>query len=81
MCLAAPGIGSPTSPGRILILGGAGAWYAGRFLTELLYEVPPGDLLTLGSVMVVVSISSLFAAWLPARRAARVDPAIALRAE
>jgi len=64
-----------------LILGGVGAWYAGRFLNELLYEVQPDDLLTLASVMAVVFVSSLLAAWLPARRAARVEPSIALRTE
>jgi len=55
--------------------------YAGRFLTSLLFDVAPTDLPTLiGATLVLASIAVL-SALLPARRAARVDPSAALRAE
>jgi hypothetical protein len=52
-----------------------------RFLGSLLYEVSPGDPVTLvAATLALVAIASL-ANWLPARRAARVDPATTLRSE
>jgi putative ABC transport system permease protein len=54
---------------------------AGRFLSALLFEVSPTDVMTLaGATGVLVSIA-IVAALLPARRAAAVDPSAALRAE
>ena len=64
-----------------LAAGFAGAMATGRVLSGLLFGVPPGDpvaLITAGGALVAVA---LLAAWLPARRAARVDPAEALRAD
>ncbi len=52
-----------------------------RFLRGLLYEVGPGDPLVLGTVAALVLAVSLVAGWLPARRAARIDPLTALREE
>jgi ABC-type antimicrobial peptide transport system permease subunit len=52
---------------------------AARSLSTLLYEVSPLDPLTFGSVVAILSASALLACYLPARRAARVDPAVALR--
>jgi predicted permease len=64
-----------------LIAGFPLAWLTARTLQSLLHGVHPLDPLTLTSVaMVVVSVTTL-AAYLPARRAARTDPIIALRAE
>ena len=52
-----------------------------RFLRSLLFGVAPSDPLTLGgSALMLVAIAAL-ASWVPARRAARVDPADALRAQ
>ena len=52
-----------------------------RFLRSFLYGVAPGDPLTLaGASLMLIAIATL-ASWIPARRAARVDPAEALRAE
>ncbi|HEX2099798.1 MAG TPA: ADOP family duplicated permease, partial [Candidatus Synoicihabitans sp.] len=62
-------------------LGLAGALSLGRLLAALLYEVKPTDAVTLTGVSAVLLLTALLAAWLPARRAARVDPMVALRAE
>jgi putative ABC transport system permease protein len=62
-------------------LGIAGALYLSRFLEALLFGVQPRDPATLAGVAVLfVAVASL-AAYVPARRATRVDPIIALRTE
>ncbi len=55
--------------------------WATRFIAALLYGVPPHDVATLLSAGGVLLAAGCFAAWLPARRAARLDPSIALRAD
>jgi len=62
-------------------LGFAGALAAGQGLRRLLFGVSPTDPLTLAAVAFVIGLAVLVASYLPARRAARVDPMIALRAE
>jgi putative ABC transport system permease protein len=52
-----------------------------RSLESLLYQIKPGDPGTLASVALLLAAVALFAAYLPARRASRVDPMEALRAE
>jgi ABC-type antimicrobial peptide transport system permease subunit len=64
-----------------LALGLVIAAFATRFMSALLFNVAPNDPLTLAGVSLILAATSLVAASLPARRAARVDPAIALRAE
>jgi len=69
-----------------LVLGGLGLGLLGalataRLLATLLYGVRPTDLTTLAGVAGVLGTVALGATWLPARRAARVDPMVALRAE
>lgn len=70
---------------RTVAVGGvggvAGAVAVGRLLRAKLYGVEPLDPLTLGATTLVLAAAALLATWLPARRAARVDPAAALRAE
>jgi putative ABC transport system permease protein len=64
-----------------LALGLLGSLALGRVLQSLLFEVTPTDPLTLVSVCAVVLAVSTLAAALPARRATRVDPTVALRYE
>jgi predicted permease len=60
-------------------LGVLGAVAVTRALTALLYGVHPNDPLTLGLVALGLGGTALLASWLPARRAASVDPMVALR--
>jgi predicted permease len=59
--------------------GLTGAFFATRVLSNLLFQTAPTDPATFATVAVALAASALFAAWLPARRAARVDPVVALR--
>ena len=61
-------------------LGVLGALGLTRLLTSLLFQVTPNDPLTFGAVILVFILVALFASYLPARRAAAVDPVIALKA-
>jgi putative ABC transport system permease protein len=67
--------------GAGLALGVAGSLLASRLLGALLYEVEPGDPLVLGSIALLLGGSAVVAAFMPARRAARVDPLVVLRQE
>jgi predicted permease len=70
--------------GRTLIgvgLGAAGATLLSRYLTSLLFEVKPIDPFVYVAVSLLLVVVAAVASWLPARRAAKVDPVIALRAE
>jgi predicted permease len=49
--------------------------------SSLLYGIPPSDPIAIGGACAVLMIAALFAAWLPARRAGRVDPLEVIRAE
>jgi len=64
-----------------LLVGLVGALLLGRTLNALLYQTSPLDPMVLIGVMVVLTAIALFASWLPARRATKVDPLVALRAE
>jgi len=64
-----------------LVVGLAGALVAGRLMTRLLYGVSPYDIATLVSVTTVIGVATLVANWLPALRAAHVDPLSALRSD
>jgi predicted permease len=61
--------------------GAAGGYALGRALRALLYEVRPADPMVFGTVAAMLIAVAAAAAYLPARRAARVDPMTALRTE
>jgi putative ABC transport system permease protein len=64
-----------------IVAGVAGALAFTHFLRSLLYEVGPADPPTLAGVILLIACVSLSASYLPARRAMRVDPMVALRYE
>lgn len=63
-----------------LVLGVAGAFFAGGVIRGLLFGVAPHDPTTLIGVAVMMAAIGIGACWIPALRAARIDPAIAMRA-
>lgn len=63
------------------LAGLVGSWFAARLLGALLFEVRAHDPALLVVVLTVQVAIAFFAAWLPARRAMRVDPIVALRYE
>jgi putative ABC transport system permease protein len=67
--------------GTGLSLGLAGALTAARSLRGLLFGIEPWDPLSQGVTIALLCAVAVAAAWIPARRAMRVDPAIALRTE
>ena len=62
-------------------IGLAGAFAFARAITSLLFGVSPADAMTYAAVTVLLLGVALFACWIPARRAMRVDPMVALRYE
>ena len=64
-----------------IAIGLFGAFMATRLLSSLLYGVAAWDPITFASIATLIAAVAFLACWLPARRAARVDPVIALRAE
>ena len=62
-------------------LGVAGAMVATRLIEAMLFGVSGSDPIALGAAGAVLLATALFASWIPARRAARVDPMVALRQE
>jgi putative ABC transport system permease protein len=67
--------------GAGVALGLAGAIAATRLLTSFLFEVKPGDPLTYAGVAILLGVVAMAATYLPARRATKVDPLVALRQE
>ena len=64
-----------------LVVGLGVAVLSGCVLKSLLYEEKPADPVTLGAVAAVLVLVAALASYLPARRAARVDPIIAMRGD
>jgi putative ABC transport system permease protein len=62
-----------------LALGLIGSWWAARFVAPLLFQVEARDPMTFSGTAAVLIAVGVLAAWVPARRAARLDPATVLR--
>jgi putative ABC transport system permease protein len=62
-----------------VIVGGSVSLWAARFVATLLYGLQPRDPVTLAGAALVLSLIGAIAGWIPARRAARIDPARVLR--
>ena len=79
-------VGLVLKQGLALALAGIGAglvaaWALVRYIASLLYGVPPHDPVTFVAVPIVLLVVAMLASVVPARRAARIDPVTALRAE
>jgi putative ABC transport system permease protein len=64
-----------------LLLGLGGAYFVGRLMKSLLYQVNAMDPTAVSAVTAVLLLSALLACYIPARRATQVDPMVALRDE
>jgi predicted permease len=64
-----------------LAIGAAGSLAVARLLGSMLFEVKPGDPITLAGVILLLMLVAMAACYIPARRASRVDPLVALRHE
>lgn len=79
-------LGQVLKGGLLLIIGGvviglAGAFGLTRFLSGFLFGVTPTDPITFAGVSLLLGIVALLACYIPARRATRIDPLVALRTE
>ena len=63
-----------------MLLGAAASWALARGLSGLLYGVTSSDPVTFVGMVVTLTLVAIVAGYLPARRASRIDPSIALRA-
>jgi ABC-type antimicrobial peptide transport system permease subunit len=63
------------------LLGAIGSLFALRLLSAMLFHVPARDPWTIAAVLATLAAVALVAAWVPSRRAARVNPVEALRQE
>jgi ABC-type antimicrobial peptide transport system permease subunit len=64
-----------------VVVGLPAAWAVAKLVSSLLYGVNPADPASALAATAVLALAALAAAWIPARRASRVDPTVALRYE
>jgi putative ABC transport system permease protein len=65
--------------GSGLVVGVIGAAVLGRWLSSLVFNVNPWDLRILFATMLLLTCTGLASAWLPARRASRIAPKVAIQ--
>jgi predicted permease len=73
--------GAAVLTGAGLAIGGVAAWYLSAGLQTFLFRIRPADLRILGGAVATLALAALAATAIPARRAAGVDPLVALRRE
>lgn len=64
-----------------VIMGAAAAVATTRWMRSMLFHVDPLDPVTFGSVALLLAMVAIGASWIPARRASRVSPVVAMRNE
>jgi ABC-type antimicrobial peptide transport system permease subunit len=64
-----------------MLLGAGASWALGRALSGFLFEVTATDPVTFAGMLGVLTVVAGMAGYLPARRASRIDPMVALRAD
>ena len=67
--------------GSGVVLGLAGSWALGRYVGSQLYGITGSDPITIAGAVTVLATVALLAGYIPARRATRVNPTLALRYE
>ena len=64
-----------------MIVGVIGAWLLARSLNGLLFGVTAADPVTFAGMLITLAVIATLAGYVPARRASRIDPVVALRSE
>lgn len=64
-----------------IVIGTAAAFAVTRLMRELLFDISPGDPVTFAVVALLLLTVTIFASYVPARRATKIDPVVALRYE
>jgi ABC-type antimicrobial peptide transport system permease subunit len=64
-----------------IVIGVAGAWFGARFITDMLFDTGVADFSVYFLTALLLAVIALIATYIPAKRATRLDPTIAMRGE